>query len=32
MQKVDTQIGEKLSKYSGCKVELPMEDFEIEYL
>ena len=26
------EIGEKLSKYSGCKVELPREDFEIECL
>lgn len=26
------EIGEKLSKYSGCLVELPREDFEIEYL
>lgn len=26
------EIGKKLSKHSGCKVELPSEDFEIEYL
>ena len=26
------EIGEKLSKYSGCKVELPREDFEVEPL